>query len=58
MLIAADGKAGCTVPQESEGCDQLFERLQQLPNFDNKAAIEAMSSTSNASFVCWKRQVA
>ncbi|MFH1981940.1 MAG: hypothetical protein ABIL58_08845 [Pseudomonadota bacterium] len=58
FLIAADGKSGCVVPQFSHGCDQLLERLQQLPGFDNQVVIEAMGSTGNAKFVCWRRQVA
>jgi len=55
LLIASDGKSGCAVPQSSDGCERLLERLQKLPGFDNEAVIKAMSSTSNAKFVCWKR---
>ncbi len=58
LLIAGDGKSGCVVPQGAEGCKRLLERLQKLPGFDNEAVIKAMGSTSNAKFVCWKRQVA
>ncbi len=58
LLIAADGQCGCAVPQSSDGSQQLFEQLQQLPGFDNEAVIEAMTSTANAEFVCWKRPVA
>lgn len=58
LLTASDGKSGCTVPQSSDGCDQLLARLQQLPGFDNEAVIKAMGSSSNAKFLCWKRQVA
>jgi hypothetical protein len=57
-LIASDGKSGCAVPQSSDGSKQLLERLQQLPGFDNEAAIKAMGSTSNGKFMCWKRRVA
>jgi len=46
LLTGADGKSGCVVPQSSDGCDQLLERLQQLPGFDHEAVIKAMSSTS------------
>lgn len=56
LLIGADGKAGCAVPQSSKGCDQLLKRLQELPGFDNEAVIRAMGSTSDAKFVCWKRK--
>ena len=56
LLIASDPTSGCAVPQSSDGSKQLLERLQQLPNFDNEALIEAMGSTTNGKFVCWKRQ--
>jgi hypothetical protein len=55
LLISSDGKSGCAVPQCSEGCDRFLARLQQLPGFDNATVIKAMGSTSNATFVCWKR---
>lgn len=58
MLVAADGKSGCVVPQSAEGSQQLLERLQQLPGFDSGAVVEAMGSTSEATFPCWKRSVA
>ena len=44
----------CMTPSEAEGMSQLLERLQTLPNFDNSAIIEAMQSTENRWFVCWK----
>jgi hypothetical protein len=47
--------SGCAVPQGATGDTQLLERLQTLPGFDNHALIEAMSSTSNRSFLCWQR---
>ena len=58
LLIASDGKSGCAVPQSSDGCERLLERLQKFPGFDNEAVIKAMGSTSNAKFVCWKRSAA
>jgi hypothetical protein len=45
------------ITQEAEGADKLLEALQKLPGFDNDAVIKAMSSTSNAKIVCWKRNV-
>lgn len=41
------------VPQSAGGSDDLLARLQQLPGFDSKAVIAAMSSTSAARFLCW-----
>ena len=55
LLSASDGKTGCAVPQEAEGADKLLEALQKLPGFDNETVIKAMGSTSNARFVCWRR---
>jgi hypothetical protein len=48
--------SGCVIPSEADGANRLLERLQQLPNFDYDAAIQAMSSTDNWEFLCWKRQ--
>jgi hypothetical protein len=55
LLVGADGKGGCAVPQGAKGADKLLEELQKLPGFDNRAFIDAMGSTSNARFVCWKK---
>jgi tellurite resistance protein len=54
-VLVADG-SGCVVPSEAEGTDQLLKRLQELPGFDNQAVIQAMASTDNREFLCWKRQ--
>ena len=53
MLMGKDG-GGCCVPSEANGMEELLDRLQELPNFDNEAVIQAMGSTSNNNFVCWK----
>ena len=53
VLHGTDG--GCAIPQGATGDSQLLERLQALPGFDNKAAIEAMSSASDRRFLCWQR---
>ncbi|MES2737859.1 MAG: hypothetical protein V4672_16165 [Verrucomicrobiota bacterium] len=46
-------QSGCVIPQGATGDAELFAQLQTLPNFNNGAVIEAMGSTSNATFVCW-----
>lgn len=46
---------GCAVPQGATGESELLQRLQALPGFDNDAVIDAMASTSNRRFVCWRR---
>ncbi len=56
MLLGPNQEKGCAIPQGAEGSQQLFERLQKLPDFDHDAAIRAMGSTSNNRFVCWKKQ--
>jgi hypothetical protein len=43
------------VPQGAAESGALLERLQRLPDFDNGKVIEAMGSTGNARFVCWKK---
>jgi hypothetical protein len=43
------------VPQEAKGSDELLCHLQQLPDFDNHAVIEAMAFTENREFLCWQR---
>ena len=48
-------QSGCAVPQSADGADALLARLQQLPGFNNAAVVEAMSATTDATFVCWKR---
>ena len=56
--VLAGFESGCVVPSETEGMNLLMERLQRLPNFDNHAVIQAMSSTENRTFLCWQRQEA
>jgi hypothetical protein len=53
MLVGTNG--GCAIPSGAYGMDKLLARLQQLPGFDNGAVIEAMGSTTNNRFLCWKR---
>lgn len=46
----------CVIPQGATGDGALLERLQQLPGFDNETFIEAMASTSDATFEIWRRK--
>lgn len=55
MLTAREGVEGCTVPGQAAGTEQLLERLQRLPGFDDEAVIRAMGSTEFAFFPCWSR---
>ncbi len=53
-LLFGKDEGGCLIPG-AEMHDALLDRLQQLPGFDNDAVIAAMSSTDDASFLCWRR---
>lgn len=55
--ILSGSKSGCAVSGGAEGMKELLDRLQKLPDFNNKAVIEAMGSTKNDRFQCWKRSV-
>ena len=50
--------SGCVVPLGATGEDIMLKRLQTLPGFDNETLTKAMSSTSNARFVLWRRTAA
>lgn len=56
ILIDTDGH--CIIPQDADGEEELFARLQALPGFDNETFIEAMSSVENRQFLCWQRSAA
>jgi len=51
--VLAGEKGGCVVPSESAGVQELMERLQQLPGFDDQAVIAAMCCASDKEFLCW-----
>jgi hypothetical protein len=53
LLVRADGN-GVAVPGEA-ATDDLLDRLQALPGFDNEQMILAMNSTDEAQFTCWRR---
>ncbi|MBK1884856.1 hypothetical protein JIN85_20770 [Luteolibacter pohnpeiensis] len=46
---------GYIIPQGAKGDGALLERLQQLPGFDNEKFIDAMASTSEATFEIWRK---
>lgn len=53
LLVGTD--SGMVIPCGAQGEDSLLQRLQQLPGFDNEAVIEAMKTTEERRFLCWKR---
>jgi len=57
VLEPADG-VPLEIPSEAQGTEELLLRLQELPNFDSGAVIEASGSTEKATFLCWKKGAA
>jgi len=53
--ILTDNTRTCAIPQGATGEDELLQTLQNLPDWDNDRAIEALGSTSNNEYLCWKR---
>lgn len=55
VLTHRDGRRGPVVPMDAEGEHELVKTMQRrLHGFDNMAVVEAMGSTSSASFVVWE----
>lgn len=52
IIVGTQGK--CVVPQGAPGESALIDKLQELSGFDNEVFIDAMASTENRTFVCWK----
>jgi len=48
------GESRCVIPQGATGENAALSRLQTLPGFNSEAVIDAMGSTSNQRFVCWR----
>lgn len=46
----------CVYPQGATGEDRILEALQVLPGFDDGTLLKAMVCTSEARFVCWRRE--
>jgi hypothetical protein len=54
VLEGADNR--CAYPQGASGDEAALAEMQRrFEGFNNAAVIEAMGSTSNASFVCWQK---
>jgi hypothetical protein len=55
LLEGADKR--CVYPQGATGDPEgLNEYLKRLPEFSERAVIQAMDCTSNARFICWERR--
>lgn len=55
FLLMREGGGGCAVPAGDPAADDLMSRLQSLPDFDNDAFIEAMTTIEDGLFVIWRR---
>ena len=53
FFVLAAGETGCVIPQ-SHADEGFVARLQRLPGFSNEKMVEAMGSTSDAEFICWR----
>jgi len=54
ILLGSGLESGCVFPGGATGEQDVLERLQQLPGFDNEAVIKAMGSTDHQRFLCWQ----
>lgn len=53
--VLSDSHSGCMIPWGASGEQELLERLQRLPQFDNTALINASSLTEEAMTLCWEK---
>ena len=42
------------IPCSMEEDEQLLDKMQSLPGFDNRVFIQAMTCTEDKTFVCWE----
>lgn len=57
-LLEENGGSKLLIPNSAEGAVQLFDALSPLKGVDFEAAIRAMGSTVNDSFVIWAKEPA
>lgn len=56
ILQSRDSRRSMVVPMGASGEHELLQAMQQrLHGFDNMSVVEAMGSTSNASFKVWEK---
>ena len=53
LLTSTDGR-GVSVPQSRPEANEVLQRVQSLPGFDNAAVVAAMGSAEDAVFQCWQ----
>jgi hypothetical protein len=42
------------IPDEVDGAEELLDRLGKMPGFNHDKVTDAMASTDNAVFLCWR----
>ena len=55
LNLKGAGNTGCYIGQALWDECGVFARIEKLTGFDWQPACEAMRSTRNARFVCWRR---
>jgi hypothetical protein len=50
-----DGNGFHIISNDAHGIEDLLAKLQQMPNFNNAACLEAIGTTSPGLFICWSR---
>lgn len=59
FVLVGHGDRACLVPQDAAVRTQLLEEMQKrFPGLNNEMVIKAMGSTSDNTFVIWKKAVA
>lgn len=55
LISNQDKSTGVGFSNGANGIEEVLTQLQTLPNFDNQMVVTAMGSTSNQTFVVWKK---
>jgi len=54
MVLSGNGK-GCSIPQGSQGWDDVYEIVSKYPGFNFENVIKSASCTDNQLFEIWKK---
>lgn len=54
-LALIGDNSGCLVPQETKGCEKVYDIVSKYDGFDFENVVKSMSST-NQQFLLWKRK--
>ncbi|PHS29470.1 MAG: hypothetical protein COA82_12685 [Alkaliphilus sp.] len=56
FLMLFKKEKGCLIPSESDGYNEVYEKVSNFEGFDFNKYIEAMSSATNNEFLCWQKK--